>query len=69
MLLLTLVCADQTVNIEIHSGSTPTYTDFTESGPCSGYISDSDIINYPAGKPAWAYNYPYGFTNAQSPIE
>jgi hypothetical protein len=37
-LLLTLVCADQTVDTEIHSVvSTPIYTDFNENWPgCSG---------------------------------
>ncbi len=60
MLLLTLVCADQTTNIEIHSGSAPIYTDINESSGCSGYVSTMTIINYPVGKPAWNY-WNWGF--------
>ena len=63
-LLLTLVCADQPVNIEIHSGYTSIYTDFDESPGCSVLISNCDIINYPAGKPTWAYEPAYGFRTA-----
>ena len=53
MLLLTLVCADQTVNIEIHSGSTPIYTDFSEDGGCSGWYSTCNVDYYPSGKPLY----------------
>jgi len=63
-LLLTLVCANQAVNIEIHSGNTPTYTDFNEYPGCSMFISTCNIINYPAGKPTWAYAPSLGFTTA-----
>jgi hypothetical protein len=60
-LLLTLLCADQTVDAEIHSGSTSIYWDFNESPGCSMFSSTFDIINYPAGKPTWAKAPSYGF--------
>ncbi len=63
MLLLSLVCADQNVNIEIHSGSTSIYTDYTEYSGCSGWYSTYEET-YPSGKPDYAYHHPYGFTTA-----
>ena len=52
-LLCILVRAHQTVNIEIHSGTSPIYTQFVNHGNC---YCKKLIENYPAGKPGWAYS-------------
>jgi hypothetical protein len=67
-ILITLVCAHQTVRIEIHDPATEFFTDFTEDcwngGSSIGcgcswnciYFKTWQIISVPSGTPAWRYS-------------